>query len=47
MEDTFVIESLVSAFESEIANKFEFVNNEIIVVLKDGTKARVKTKNVA
>ena len=46
-QDTFVIDTIRTGFELEISNIVEFVNNEIIVHLADGTKAKIRTKNVA
>lgn len=43
MKDNFIIESLKIFFENEISNKVIFGENEIFVLLKDGTKARITT----
>jgi len=45
--DTFIIDTLKSYFSLEISNKVIFGDNEIIVELTDGTKARITAKNVA
>lgn len=47
MEDTFIIDSIKTAFDLEIDNYIEKSNNAIIVYLNDDTKAKVTTKNVA
>ena len=47
MQDTFIVDTLKSYFSMEISNKLVFGDNEIIVELADGTKARITTKNVA
>jgi len=47
MKDSFIVDTLKSYFGLEIANKVIFGENEIIVELADGTKARVTAKNVA
>ena len=41
MNDTFVIEMLKACFKMEISNKVVFGNNEIIIYLADGTKAKI------
>ena len=47
MEDTLVIDTLKTCFEMEISNKFTIKRNKITVILADGTKASITTKNVA
>lgn len=47
MKDTFIVDTLKSYFSMEIANKVIYGNNEIIVELADGTKARITAKSVA
>lgn len=47
MKDTFVVDTLKCYFSLEIANKVIFGNNEIIVELEDGTKAKVTANIVA
>ena len=47
MKDTFIVETLKTYFSMKIANKVIFGDNEIIVELADGTKARVTAKSVA
>ena len=46
-EETFVIDALRVSFELEILNKFEMQNGELIIYLGDGTKAKIKTINIA
>lgn len=46
-DDTLVIDTIETCLDMEISNKFEVVNKEIIIYLSDGTKAKIKTKNVA
>jgi len=45
--DTFIVDTLKTYFKLEISNKVLFGDNEIIVELADGTKARITAKNVA
>jgi len=45
--DTFIIDTLKTYFKLEISNEVVFGDNEIIVKLTDGTKARITAKNVA
>lgn len=47
MKDTLIVDTLKSYFSLEISNKIIFGDNEIIVELEDGTKAKVTAKNVA
>ena len=45
-EGTLVIDTIETCLDMEISNKVEIVNKEIIIYLADGTKAKIKTKNV-
>lgn len=47
MQETFIFVALKAYFTMEISNKVVFDDNEIIVELTDGTKARIVTKFVA
>lgn len=47
MNDSFVLDSLLTSFELEILNQFELCKDGLLVKLADGSKAIVKTKNVA
>ncbi len=42
-----VLSTIACGLGIEISNKFEVKDNEIIVFLSDGTKARIKAKIVA
>lgn len=46
MSSLLIIEILRAYFDMEIENKVCFNENEILVELLDGTKARIKAKNI-
>ncbi|MBQ8792230.1 MAG: hypothetical protein IJZ62_01235 [Clostridia bacterium] len=46
MENLLVMEIIKTNFGLEIANKVECTQDEIIVYLEDGTKAKITTKNM-
>ena len=47
MSSLLIIEILRAYFDMEIENKVCFNENEILVELLDGTKARIRAKNIA
>lgn len=42
--ERFILEALVSILRLEISNQIKVQNNEIVIYLLDGTKARIITK---
>lgn len=47
MSDKFVLDTLKTSFEMEISNNVKCNEEEIIITLKDGTKAKVKARKLA
>lgn len=43
----FVIDTLVSMFNEEIFNEIKHMRNKIVINLKDGSRVKISTKNVA
>jgi len=46
MKDEMIMEITKGIFEMEVANSFIFEKNEMLVILKDGTVARVTAQNL-
>lgn len=46
IKDTDVLDMLKTSFEMEISNKTKLKDDCIVVYLKDGTKAMIKTKSI-
>ena len=44
MKGVFLIESFKKLLEKEIVNKVDFENNEIIIILANGSKAKISFK---
>lgn len=43
---SFIINTLFTLCSYELSNTIAYVNNEIIISLKDGTKAKIKAKKI-
>ena len=42
-----LLDFIKTALETEVVNNFNFNNNELVVYLSNGTKAKIKIKNMA
>ena len=45
--DTFIVDTLKIYFKAEISNQVLYRDNEIIVILTNGTKARITAKQLS